>query len=97
MSGLSAEPERVRRHLWIAGRVQGVWFREGCRAEAQAHGVAGYVRNLPDGRVEAALEGPPAAVTAIEAWCRAGPGRARVTAVEARDEMPTGAGSFTVS
>jgi acylphosphatase len=87
----------VRRHLWIAGRVQGVWFREGARAAAQAHGVAGFVCNLPDGRVEAALEGPPDAVAAVEAWCRAGPRRAHVGAVEARDEAPTGAESFTVS
>jgi acylphosphatase len=87
----------VRRHLWISGRVQGVWFREGARAEAQAHGVAGFVRNLPDRRVEAVLEGPPAAVAAVEAWCRTGPLRAHVTAVEARDEPPTGVGSFTVS
>ncbi len=87
----------MRRHLWIAGRVQGVWFREGARAEAQAHGVAGFVRNLPDGRVEAALEGPPAAVAAVEAWCRAGPPRARITTVEARDELPAGASTFTVS
>jgi acylphosphatase len=86
----------VRRHLWIAGRVQGVWFREGVRAEADTHRVAGFVRNLPDGRVEAALEGPPDAVAAVEAWCRAGPPRARVAAVEARDEPPTGAARFTV-
>jgi acylphosphatase len=87
----------VRRHLWIAGRVQGVWFREGARAEAQALGVTGFVRNLPDGRVEAALEGPPAAVAAVEAWCRAGPPRARVTTVEAHDERPAGASTFAVS
>ena len=77
----------MRRHLWIAGRVQGVFFREGVRAEAQAHGVAGFVRNRPDGRVEAALE----------AWCRTGPPRARVITVDARDERPTGAESFTVT
>jgi acylphosphatase len=59
--------------------------------------VAGFVRNLPDGHVEAALEGPPAKVAAVEAWCRAGPPQARVTAVEARDEFPTGARSFTIS
>ncbi len=87
----------MRRHLWIAGRVQGVFFREGVRAEAQAHGVVGFVRNRPDGRVEAALEGPPDAVAAVEAWCRTGPPRARVITVDARDERPTGAESFTVT
>jgi acylphosphatase len=59
--------------------------------------VAGFVRNLPDRRVEVALEGPPDAVAAVEAWCRTGPSRARVVAVEARDEAPMGASSFTVS
>jgi acylphosphatase len=82
--------DRARRHLWISGRVQGVWFRESARAEADAHAVTGWVRNLPDGRVEAALEGDPAAVAAVEAWCRQGPLRARVFAVDARDEAPLG-------
>jgi acylphosphatase len=88
--------ERVRRHLWISGRVQGVFYRDRCRAEALAHGLAGFVRNLPDGRVEVALEGPPAAVAAVEAWCRSGPRGAAVHHVEARDEAATGATGFAV-
>ena len=88
--------DRVRRHLWVSGRVQGVFYRDRCRAEALARGVAGFVRNLPDGRVEVALEGPPAAVAAVEAWCRAGPRRADVQHVEARDEAVTGATAFAV-
>jgi len=87
----------VRRHLWISGLVQGVFFREGCRAEADGRHVAGFVRNLPDGRVEAALEGDPAAVAAVEAWCRAGPRRARVVTVDAHDELPLGASGFDVA
>jgi acylphosphatase len=86
--------ERVRRHLWISGQVQGVWFRDRCRAEALHRGVDGYVRNLADGRVEAVLEGPPDAVAAVEAWCAEGPPRARVDHVEARDETPTGVTGF---
>jgi acylphosphatase len=88
--------DRVRRHLWVSGRVQGVFYRDRCRAEALAHGVAGFARNLPDGRVEVALEGPPAAVAAVESWCRAGPRRAHVGHVEARDEPATGATGFGV-
>jgi len=82
--------DRIRRHLWISGRVQGVFFREGARAEADAQAVTGWVRNLGDGRVELALEGDRAAVEAVEAWCRHGPPRARVGAVDARDELPLG-------
>ena len=76
--------------------MQGVFFRDHCRSTAAARGVAGSVANLPDGRVEVVLEGPPAAVAAVEAWCRRGPERARVETVEARDEPPTGAGGFAV-
>jgi acylphosphatase len=86
----------VRRRLLVSGRVQGVWYRESCRAEATDHGVAGSVRNLPDGRVEVVLEGAPAPVAAVEAWCRHGPRRARVDGVDARDEAPAGATGFEV-
>ena len=86
----------MRRRLLVSGRVQGVWYRESCRAEATARGVAGSVRNLPDGRVEVVLEGLPAAVAAAEAWCREGPSRAHVEAVDARDERPVGAAGFEV-
>jgi acylphosphatase len=88
--------ERVRRHVWLSGRVQNVWFRDGCATEARTHGVDGWVRNLDDGRVEVVLEGSPDAVAAVEAWCGVGPRRARVQQVEARDELPTGEPGFTV-
>jgi acylphosphatase len=87
---------RVRRHVWVSGRVQNVWFRDGCASEARAHRVDGWVRNLPDGRVEAVLEGAPDAVAAVEAWCAVGPRRARVERVEARDELPGGEQGFAV-
>ena len=51
----------MRKHVWVSGRVQNVWFRDSCRQEARARGVDGWAGNLPDGRVEVVLEGPPAA------------------------------------
>lgn len=80
----------------ISGRVQGVFFRDSCAREARAHGVAGWVRNLPDGDVEATFEGTPTAVEALLAWCREGPPRARVDAVSVHDEEPTGETRFGV-
>jgi acylphosphatase len=73
-------PERVR--LRISGRVQGVYYRGATTTEARRLGVSGWVRNLPDGDVEALLEGPPEAVRALVAWCRIGPPGAVVTDVE---------------
>jgi acylphosphatase len=64
--------------LRITGRVQGVWYRGATEAEARRLGVDGWVRNLPDGSVEALIEGAPAAVRALVAWCRGGPPGARV-------------------
>ncbi len=92
------EPETapIRRHVWVRGRVQNVWFRDGCAREAERLGVAGWVTNRPDGRVEAAFEGTPDAVAAIEAWCHQGPARARVEQVEARTEAPTGERGFAI-
>jgi acylphosphatase len=87
---------RVRRRVLIVGRVQGVWFRESCRDQAQTAGVAGSVRNLADGRVEVVLEGPPAAVDEVVAWCRRGPPRARVDGIEVVDEAPVGEQGFRV-
>jgi len=84
----------VRRHLWVSGRVQGVWFRDRCRSEAIHRGVDGFVRNLADGRVEVILEGSADAVAAVEAWCADGPPHARVEHVEAHDEPPTGVVGF---
>lgn len=65
----------------ISGRVQGVAFRAATRAEAQRRGVAGWVRNLPDGQVEAHFEGTPEAVAALVTWCHRGPPGARVDGV----------------
>ena len=87
----------VRAHVWVAGRVQGVWFRQSCADEARALGVAGWVRNLGDGRVEAVFEGPVAAVERMVSWCRQGPPRAVVTDVTIdRDEKPESLAGFGV-
>ena len=66
----------VRRRIKAHGRVQGVFFRDSTRREAQRHGVAGWVRNAGDGSVEAVFEGDPEAVQALVELCRGGPGHA---------------------
>ena len=82
--------ELVRAHLYISGRVQGVFFRARTREQAQAAGVAGWVRNLPDGRVEAVFEGPRDAVQRVVRWCHSGPRHAHVSNVQVDWEQPTG-------
>lgn len=86
----------VRRRVVVRGRVQGVWFRDSCRREAEAAGVTGWVRNTLDGDVEAVFEGEPDAVERVIAWCRKGPPRAVVTDVSAREEAPQGERGFRV-
>jgi acylphosphatase len=71
-------------HLRIAGRVQGVGYRDALRREALANGVAGWVRNRRDGAVEAILQGAPEAVDAVLAWARRGPPAARVSDIDAQ-------------
>ncbi|HNT87739.1 MAG TPA: acylphosphatase [Candidatus Hydrogenedentes bacterium] len=72
-----------RLHVRIEGRVQGVGFRYAACAKAEALGLAGWVRNLYDGGVEAEFEGPKADLDAMLAWCRHGPAFAAVTHLEA--------------
>ncbi len=86
----------VRCRVFVSGRVQGVWFRESCRREADANGVAGWIRNRADGRVEAVFEGEPAAVTRMIAWCREGPPRADVLDIETSEEAIEGLSGFAV-
>jgi acylphosphatase len=80
----------------IHGHVQGVFFRDGCRSEAERRGVRGWVSNEPDGTVRAHLEGDPSAVRAVLDWCRIGPPRARVDDVDEREVDPEGLSGFTV-
>jgi acylphosphatase len=77
--------ERVTRHLAIHGEVQGVWFRESMRIEAERLGISGWVANRLDGSVEAVVQGLPEAVDAITRWARHGPERARVDHVLVTD------------
>lgn len=72
----------VRVHVFVAGRVQGVFFRQNTKRQADSLGVKGWVRNLPDGRVEAVFEGEKSAVKALVDYCHRGPSSARVDNVE---------------
>lgn len=81
-------------HVYISGRVQGVYFREFTRQEAEKLGIKGWVRNLPDGCVEAVFEGSDEALEKMIAWCRQGSPRSRVDNVEVTRE--SGEENFTV-
>lgn len=74
-------PEKTLR-LVVHGRVQGVYFRDSMRREAQRLGISGWVRNRGDGTVEAAVQGAPSDVDMIVSWARHGPDRAQVERVE---------------
>jgi acylphosphatase len=80
----------------VDGWVQGVFFRDTCRRMAASLGVHGWVRNCPDGRVEAWFEGDQTGVDRMVAWCREGPPGARVREVEVVGETPVGASRFRV-
>lgn len=82
--------------LVVTGRVQGVSFRAYAEQEAARLGLAGWVRNEPDGAVAAHVEGEADAVDAFVRWCHEGPPLARVSAVEAAPAADTGATSFEV-
>jgi acylphosphatase len=86
----------IRRRVVVHGRVQGVFFRDTCRQQADAQRVTGWVRNLPDGSVEAVFEGEQPAVDAMTRWCREGPARARVEDLEVQEQPPTGERGFEV-
>lgn len=87
----------ARAHLLIGGRVQGVFYRASCADEAQRLGLGGWVRNLPDGRVEAVAEGPREDVERFIEWCRHGPPMSRVAGVEMTWEQPRGERDFRVT
>ncbi|WP_276271420.1 acylphosphatase [Haloarcula litorea] len=87
---------RERAHVYVSGRVQGVYFRATTRDTAREAGVDGWVRNLDDGRVEAVFEGEPDDVDAMIEFCHEGSSRADVTDVEVREEDPEGLDGFDV-
>lgn len=74
-----------------------MFFRAACAGRARQLGLAGFVRNLPDGRVEAAFEGPDEAVDAMVEWCRRGPDFADVASLETVAEQPRGDAGFAVT
>jgi acylphosphatase len=86
----------TRKRVIVSGRVQGVFFRDSTRRRAEASRVAGWVRNTPEGTVEAVFEGEDAAVDELVEFCRSGPGRAEVSAVDVEEEQPEGLSDFKV-
>jgi acylphosphatase len=88
--------ERTRAHVYVTGKVQGVYFRATTRDEAQDRNIDGWVRNLDDGRVEAVFEGPEAAVEELVEFCHEGSAAADVEAVDVTYEEPQDEGSFHV-
>lgn len=86
----------VRYRVLVSGRVQGVCFRDTCQRLAVQSGVRGWVRNLPDGRVEAVFEGPADSVQDLVDWARHGPRAAVVADVSVQAEPPEGLGAFQI-
>jgi acylphosphatase len=86
----------VRRRVKAHGRVQGVFFRDSVRREAERRGVAGWARNCADGTVEVVFEGPVDAVEAMVEACRRGPGHAEVSQLDVVEEASEGLGGFDI-
>lgn len=87
-------PEQIRAHLFISGQVQGVGYRLSTVSEARRWDVKGWVRNLPDGRVEAVLEGNKSGVEGMIHWCHQGPSAAVVNNVAVEYQEPEGLRGF---
>jgi acylphosphatase len=87
----------ICRRVVVHGRVQGVFFRDSCRREAQRAGVGGWVRNQPDGTVEALFEGPEDDVQRMVEWARHGPAYAEVERVDVVEEQPSGHTRFVIT
>jgi acylphosphatase len=86
----------IRYRVLISGRVQGVAYRDSCRRMAEQHGVNGWVRNLPDGSVEAVFEGSSEDVGRLVDWSRRGPRFAEVADVRVHAEEPEGISEFRI-
>ena len=87
---------RRRVHVYVSGRVQGVFYRATTRDTARELGVNGWVKNLDDGRVEAVFEGDPDDVAEMVEFCHEGSSRADVSDVEVTEQEPTGIDGFEV-
>ncbi len=88
--------DRTRAHVFVSGKVQGVYFRATTRDTAREANVDGWVRNLDDGRVEAVFEGPEESVEALVEFCHEGSAAARVDDVDVSYEQPAGEEGFRV-
>jgi len=91
-----SDDDRVRAHVFVSGRVQGVYYRASTRDAARDRGVDGWVRNLDDGRVEAIFEGVPDAVEGMVEWCHTGSPAADVDDVEVEYETPESESGFRI-
>ena len=91
-----ANPSRQRAHVLIDGKVQGVYYRANTKETAEQLGVAGWVLNRDDGRVEAVFEGTPEAVDEMIDWCYEGSPAASVTRVDVEFEEPEGETGFQI-
>ena len=80
----------IRKHVFVSGRVQGVFFRQETRLRARCLGLAGFVKNLKDGRVEAIIEGEEKKVKKLISWIKKGPALARVKSVKILSEQYKG-------
>jgi acylphosphatase len=81
---------RIQVQVRISGRVQGVWYRASTKQKAEELKLTGWVKNNPDGCVEAVFEGEEGAVNAMVAWCRVGPPHAQVTDVKVAQRKALG-------
>ncbi|MEP0825598.1 MAG: acylphosphatase [Nitrososphaera sp.] len=85
-----SDSKKTRAHILVSGTVQGVYFRQNTKEVATKHNVTGWVRNLPDGRVEAILEGNEPDVNKVIEWCHVGPPKAKVDNVSVKFDNYTG-------
>ncbi|MFC7210253.1 acylphosphatase [Natronoarchaeum sp. GCM10025321] len=87
---------RTRAHVFVSGRVQGVFYRATTKETAESNAVDGWVRNLDDGRVEAVFEGPEEAIEEMVEWCHTGSPAATVEDVDVEYEEPQGEDGFRI-
>jgi acylphosphatase len=86
----------LRRRFVVSGKVQGVFFREGAKSEAQRLGLTGWATNLPNGSVEVVVEGEPNSLELLGRWLKNGSARATVSNVESSHESPQGIAGFSI-
>ena len=88
--------DQIRAHVFVSGRVQGVYYRATTREKARQEGVDGWVKNLTDGRVEAVFEGGRTAVEGMVEWCHTGSPGAGVDGVDVEYGEPSGIDGFEI-